>query len=739
MVPSMGMLTNGSTRSKPVLSKKQGFVLRLTATRLVLLVIFALLVSRLWYLQIVEGARFREAADVNRVRTVPTAPLRGRIFDRDGNILAENVPSFAVMANAQDLPESEPARTAMFDRLCTLLQCPGTLLVDPLTISSETWDRLWPWLSRQVDLPPNQMDEPLAALQQTFSLTLHLDEQTAGWLREQVSTTAGLTYTTSLEQALQENPVPPYLAVTLAENVPRDCALALEEHRLEFPGIFVQAVPLRRYPTGESTAHVVGYIGRISPEELVEQNPDPDSGQSPRYLENDHIGKMGAERAYEDILRGKLGLQEIEVDASGHPVGAPLAVQAAQPGYDVVMTLDSDLQAKVTEILQYYVNKANSQRPGYYRPVYAGSAIAMDPRNGQILAMVSLPAYDNNAFVQGMTTEELSALFADPHHPLVNRAISGEYPVGSTFKVVVGSAGLQAGVITPETLIYDRGAVVVPNRYDPSLPPQIFPCWKRGGHGRLNVVRALQVSCNVFFFTVAGGTPENKYEDGLGIERLAYYAHAFGYGVPTGLGFPGESEGLIPTPEWKEETLGEPWVQGDLYNMGIGQGNILATPLQAIGVMAAVANGGTRYRPQLLLRALDSQGQVVLEFTPQVEQVVPVDPAYLAVIREGLRKSVAEGPNYYARDHSSVAIAGKTGSAEFGPFLQPNSRQTHAWFVAFAPYEDPQLAVVVMIEGGGDAATRAVPPATDIIEYYFTRPQGPASEEGYGRNDSSQR
>ncbi len=721
-----------------MLSKKQGFILRLTAARLVLLAIFVLLISRLWYLQIVEGARFREAADVNRVRTLPIEPLRGRIFDRDGNVLAENVPSFNVLAMAEDLPQEETARAAVFDRLCALLQCRGTLQLDPASISPEAWDRLWPWLSNHLQIEPNPMGEPLAALQHTVSLTLQLDVQTAGWLRAQVSTTAGLTYTTSLEAVLRDHPVPAYMPVTLAENVPRDCALALEEHRLELPGVYVQAVPLRRYPSGKLTAHVVGYIGRISAEEMAQVNPPPGTGWQ-RYLESDRIGKIGAELAYEDILRGQLGLQEIEVDATGHPVGAPLSVQPAQPGHDVVLTLDSDLQAKITEILQRYINVANEKRPGYYRPVYAGSAIAMDPRNGQILAMVSLPAYDNNIFLQGRTGPELQALLEDPAHRLVNRAISGEYPVGSTFKVIVGSAGLQAGVITPKSLINDRGAVIVPNRYDPSLPPLRFPCWKSGGHGPIDVVQALQVSCNVFFFTVAGGTPEAKFEDGLGIDRLAYYAHAFGYGVPTGLGYPGEADGLIPTPQWKESTLGEPWVQGDLYNMGIGQGNILATPLQAINAMATVANGGTRYRPQLLLRVLDEQGQVVQEFTPYVEQVLPVDPDYLAVIREGLRRSVALGPNYYARDHSSVAIAGKTGSAEFGPFLRPNTRQTHAWFVAFAPYEDPQLALVVMIEGGGDAATRAVPPATDIIEYYFTRQQGPASEEGYGGDNPGQR
>jgi len=723
-----------------VLSRKQGFLLRLTATRVLLLLIFALLIYRLWQLQIVEGARFRQAADVNRQRTLPTAPLRGRIFDRDGHILADKVPSFSVLAMAEDLPEEEEDRTRMFDRLCTLLQCPGTLVIDPAALDHGARSTLAPWLANHMDLPANEVSGILAATEPPFSLTLRLEDREAGWLRGHMSGTVGLTYSNSLEQALwqQQDVTPSYLPIPLTDNIPRDCALVLAEQRQEFPGIFVQDTPLRTYPDGATSAHIVGYVGRISPDELATFNPTPDSGEPVRYLENDRIGKEGAERAFEDILRGQLGISEIQVDATGHPVGPPFEIRQAEAGYDIVLTLDTDLQRKTTEILQHYIYQAERQRPDYYRPVYSGVAIAMDPRNGQILAMVSLPTYDNNAFAGGISAEELQALLEDPRHPLLNRAIMGEYPPGSTFKLVVAGAALQEGTITPETRIHDPGALLVPNRYDPSLPPLRFPCWRSGGHGWLNVVRAVQHSCNVFFFIVAGGTPENKYEDALGIENLVRYAHAYGYGEPTGLGFPGEHTGLIPTPEWKEATLSEPWVQGDLYNMGIGQGNILATPLQVLNSAATVANGGTRYRPQLLLRVLDSEGSEVQSFTPQVERVFPVEDKYLALIREGMRRSVSEGYNAYARK-ASVAIAGKTGSAEFGPYLYKDNRQAHAWFVAFAPYEDPQLAVVVMVEGGGEGSRVAVPAVTDIVEYYFTRPGGPASEVGYGGTDSSQR
>jgi len=690
--------------------------------RLVLLAAFALLSSRLWYLQIVEGARFRQAAEGNRRRTLPTAPLRGRIYDREGRVLAENIPSFTVLAMAEDLPEQGAERTRMFDRLCSLLRCSGTLQVNPSVLDEGEQRVLYPWLAGRTELPRSEAEGTLAGLEDPFTLTLQLDVAEAGWLRGRVEASAGLTYSNVLEEALRQNAGPPYLPVPLMDNVPRDSALVLEEHRLDFPGIFVQAEALRRYPTGALTAQIVGYVGRISPEELSAFNPDPRGGEPVRYLDNDRIGKDGAERAYEQLLRGQLGIREIQVDAGGHPVGAPFWAREAEPGYDVVLTLDTDLQQKVTEVLQQYIELAEQQRPDSYSPVYGGVAIVMDVRTGQILAMVSLPTYDNNLFTRRMTAEEFRTLADDPHHPLMNRAIAGEYPPGSTFKLVVAGAGLQEKVITPESQIVDKGALLIPNRYDPSLPAQVFPCWLRSGHGRQNIVLAIQNSCNVFFFTVAGGTPEENYEDGLGTERMIQYAHAYGYGELSGLGLPGETAGLIPSPQWKGEALGEPWVQGDVYNMAIGQGNILATPLQLLNTAAAVANGGTLYRPQLLLHVLDSQGRIARDFAPEIIRQLPVDPEYLALIREGMRRVVTMGSADYARTHSHVTIAGKTGSAEYGPFLASGVRQAHAWFVAFAPYEDPQLAVVVMVEGGGQGSRVAMPATTDIIEYYFTRP-----------------
>lgn len=720
-------------------SPRQQRTVRLTIVQLILVVIFVGLGFRLWNLQIVEGARFRQAADVNRLRTLPTVPRRGIIYDRNGLILAENVPSYSVQAMVEDLPSGRAARTRLFDRLCALLECAGQLELDPARLKHSARPQLYPLLAGQLERSYIEVTQLFSSTEQIVTLTTHLDEQESIWLRGLISTTAGLTYSNELELALKRHIGPPYMPVVLIENIPREWALFLEEQRLDFPGIFVQTGSSRNYPSGPLSAHIVGFTGRINAQELELYNQDSGEGEAPRYLENDHIGKVGAEKAFEELLRGQLGMREIQVDATGHPVGPAHQIQEPQPGYDIVLTLDSDLQAKTTEILQKWVLEADRQRLSYYRPIYSGVAIAMDPRNGQILAMVSLPNYDNNLFAQGVSAEDFRALIEDPHHPLVNRAIAGEYPPGSTFKLMIAGASLQEQVITPETKIYDRGALLVPNRYDETLPPQVFPCWLPSGHGWQDVVLAIQNSCNVFFFTVTGGTPENKYEDGLGIERLVQYAHAYGYAEPTGLDFPGEQIGLIPTPGWKEATLGEPWVQGDLYNMGIGQGNILVTPLQNLNVTAAIANGGTLFKPQLLLRVLDQQGNIVQEFEPQAKQELPVSAENLALVREGMRRVVLHSGTDYARTQISVALAGKTGSAEYGPYLWKNNRQSHAWFVGFAPYEDPQLAVVVMIEGGGAASRLAMPAVADIVEYYFTRSQGPASEGGYGATDSTER
>jgi penicillin-binding protein 2 len=367
-----------------------------------------------------------------------------------------------------------------------------------------------------------------------------------------------------------------------------------------------------------------------------------------------------------------------------------------------------------------------------------GVAIAMNPQTGEILGMVSLPSYDSNAFTGGISSEALRELRENPDRPLVNHAISGMFPPGSTFKIVPASAGLEEEIITDATRLYCGGILWLPNRYypeDPSLA-QPFYCWihhdYHGHHGSLNLIPALGQSCDIYFYQVGGGY-RDRFE-GLGEERLGYYAELFGFGETSGIDLPAESPGLVPTVKWKRVNYSESWVTGDTYNMTIGQGFVLATPLQVLNAAATVANGGTLYRPQLVREIIDSDGNTVQAFAPDVIRQVPVSSQNLELVRQGMRNAVAgAGGTAHAIHVPGVPVAGKTGTAEF--FIDRNkdgvpdrdregNMPTHAWFIAFAPYDDPEIAVVVFVFGGGEGSATAVPVTNEILNYYFARDIG---------------
>jgi penicillin-binding protein 2 len=362
-----------------------------------------------------------------------------------------------------------------------------------------------------------------------------------------------------------------------------------------------------------------------------------------------------------------------------------------------------------------------------------GVAIAMNPKTGEILGMVSLPAYDNNEFTGGISPQAFRALQEDPSRPLVNHAISGQFPPGSAYKFIVASAGLEEEVITTQTRYHCGGILWLPNRFypeDPSLA-QPFYCWiyhdYHGQHGTLSVVSALGQSCDIFFYQVGGGYRDQI--EGLGEDRLGYYAELFGMGARTGIDLPGEAPGLVPTVKWKRINYSESWVTGDTYNVSIGQGFVLTTPLQVLNAAAAVANGGILYRPQLVREVLDGEGNVVQAFAPDVIRHLPVSQENLDIVRQGMHAAVAGvGATAWAIDVPGVAVAGKTGTAEF--FIDRNkdglpdrdregNLPTHAWFTAYAPFDEPEIAVVVFVFGGGEGSATAVPIANEILNYYF--------------------
>jgi penicillin-binding protein 2 len=487
----------------------------------------------------------------------------------------------------------------------------------------------------------------------------------------------------------------PYEPMVIKDELDRDTALILKELTPYLPGVDLQVEARRNYLTGELTANLLGYVGRISPEEYTAQE---DKG----YVFNDQLGKTGIELVYEDILRGKPGKELAEVDAGGHQQDV-LDSRASQPGQSVALTIDLELQRKTADILREFMGASDN-----------AAAVVMDVHTGEILAMVSLPTYDNNLFSKTLSQEELDALLSDPAKPLVNHAVAEMYPPGSTFKTITGLAALQEGVATPSTTIIDHGYITVPNQYDPSIV-YVFRDW--AALGPLDFYGGIAMSSDVYFYYMAGGKQDEGFQ-GLGEERLARYARAFGLGERTGVDLVGEeSVGLVPDAKWKEQTVGEMWYVGDTYNFGIGQGYLSVTPLQLLDAIAAIANDGELLRPRLVKEILDSHGNVVTTFAKEIRRRLPVNQEYLAVMREAMRQSVSKGVASTAQV-AGLSVAGKTGSAEFGPARADGSHDTHAWFVGFAPYENPEIAVVVFVERGS-GFTNAAPAAGRIFDYYF--------------------
>ncbi|KPK21322.1 MAG: hypothetical protein AMJ76_02875, partial [Dehalococcoidia bacterium SM23_28_1] len=431
----------------------------------------------------------------------------------------------------------------------------------------------------------------------------------------------------------------PYEALVIKDELDRDTALILKELTSYLPGVDLQVEARRNYLSGDLTAHILGYVGRISAEEYAASK---DEG----YIFNDQLGKTGIELVYEDMLRGKPGKKLVEVDASGHQQDV-LDSQASQPGQNVVLTMDLELQRRTADILHEFMGASDN-----------AAAVVMDVHTGEVLAMVSLPTYDNNLFSETLGQEELDALLSEPGKPLVNHAIAEMYPPGSSFKPITGLAALQEGVATPSTTIVSHGYITVTNEYDPSVV-YVFHDW--AALGSLDFYGGISWSSDVYFYYLAGGKQDEGFQ-GLGEERLARYARAFGLGEPTGVSLPGESAGLVPDAKWKKRTVGEMWYVGDTYYFGIGQGYLAVTPLQLLDAIVAIANGGELLRPRLVKEVLDSHGNVVATFTKEVRRRLPVSEDYLAVVREAMRQSVSTGVAGSAKV-PGLAVAGKTGTA----------------------------------------------------------------------------
>ncbi len=685
-------------------------VVRTFLYRVTIIVILVALGAQLWRLQIGRGQDLRAQADSNRFREVIEPAARGVIYDSTGQILARNRPTFAVMVVPADLPEDEDQLDAALDQLLTLLLTPVTPVIEPTATFTPT----------VTATPTRRPAGRTAAASTAVTATVTPTAPAAPRLPltfERLQTLPRTTTIPLIREAVQQARLgSAFRPIVVVNQVPQELAFLVKEDGHSMPGVQVEISAVREYLTGALTADLIGYLGPIPAEQA-------DTYAAEGYGPQDWVGYGGIENSYEQVLRGQVGYRQIQVDVAGREINTVGQPRPPVPGYNLHLTIDARLQQMMETALRKGL--AASRSP-------SGVAIAMNPQNGAVLGMVSLPTYDNNLFADGITEKEYATLSEDPTRPLLNHAISGIYPPGSTFKMVAASGGLQEGVITPRTHLQDNGILWLPNKYYPGdiTKAQPFYCWIQAygrGHGSLNVTEALAESCDVFFYQVGGGLREFQ---GLDVDRLAEYARLYGYGEPSGINLPGEHGGLIPSDQWKRLTYGEGWFTGDTYNMAIGQGFVLATPLQVVNATAAIANGGTLYRPQLVQTITDSDGKVVEQLEPDVIRQIPVSPANLAVVREGMFGAVnwSQGTAPGARV-AGIAVAGKTGTAEFwDPAIGYDAKgrlPTHAWFTAFAPYDNPEIAVVVFIYNGGEGSAVAVPVASEILHDYFGVPMPP--------------
>jgi penicillin-binding protein 2 len=644
-----------------------------------ILLIFGAFGQRLWYLQFVRGEYYQALADKQRLRPEVVAAPRGIIYSRDGTPLVRNVPSFKVVVIPAYLPDYH-------------VTVGEKGVIKEVTFSPEA-EAVLIRLAVLLDMPYTTNGEG--------------DEELG--VREMV--------TQGIKRGYLYRP-----PVEIKKGVDRDTALLIASERLMLPGVDIELDSRREYPIGALVSQIVGYASPIPgdlEEEYTAQGYDPDT---------DRIGVAGVEATYEEWLRGQKGKRLIEEDVQGR-VRQIVATEAEPvPGANVYLTLDLDLQQFTQEALLRGMSQAGSPR---------GVAIVMRPRTGEVLAMVSLPTYDNNLFARGISAADWQRLNEDVHRPLMNHAIADQVPPGSTFKIVVATGALQEGVLDADTRLTCPGTIVLPYKYaerDPTGRDQTFYCWiwRQGSHGSLNVVGGLANSCDIFFYKTGGGFPDDKFE-GLGPGDLesdevkpgiANYAVLFGMGERTGIELTGEAEGVVPYPTWKRRTYGENWSTGDTYNYAIGQGYLAVTPLQMLDAVNVVANGGILYRPQVVHHVTDYQGNVIESFEPEVIRTLSVTPTNWSLVQQGMEGAVAYGTATKAQIEG-IRIAGKTGTAQFcddikcgtGGFDMPE----HAWFAAFAPVENPEISIVIFLYNGGEGSQTATPVAREILEYYFAQ------------------
>jgi len=570
---------------------------RLNWLLIFVVVCFSILVISLWYLQMIKGEEFKERAVENCIRSLVEDAPRGRIYDRQEELLVTNRPAVVVSII--------PAE------------------VDDLEKLSER-------LSRIISISPEEISQ--------------------------------------IVKNYRENPFKP---VKILDDCKTNKIIEIEERKDELKGVVLEVKPRRNYLYHDFAAHSLGYVGEIDKEELQRFG-------NPKFQGGDIIGKAGLEKYYDDILRGEKGGKEVEVDVLGQEI-ATLLYQKPVPGKDLVLTIDKDLQL-------YGENLFFGKK---------GSIIVSDPNSGEILALVNRPSFNPNIFANGISSSNWQRLSSDADYPLTNRSVQGVYPPGSIFKVVTAIAALEEGVTDRKRKIYCSGSL--------ELAGQVFTCWKETGHGSLSIVDAIAHSCNIYFYTLGKD---------LGIERFNKYMQKLGLGEKTGIDLPAEAMGIIPSAQWKEREVKEIWFPGDTINLSIGQGYLLLTPLRVHNLITTIATEGEIYNLHLVKKIISVDGKTVKEIKPEIYEKVDFSPDTFQIIKEGLRQTILKGTGWRA-NIKELAVAGKTGTA------QNPQGETHAWFIGFAPYENPEICITVFIENGGEGGEAAAPIARAMLEKYF--------------------
>lgn len=676
---------------------------RLTVTLIVMAGLLLVYVGRLFYLQVLRGEFYSTQADDNRFDQISIPAPRGVVYDTNGSLLVRNIPAFNVNVVPALLPDSEAEIEVIFQEL-----------------------------SRLTGVPVSQ-EGPTAA-----------------------PCIAGRGIRQLVTEGLTNRPFDPW---PIACDVDENTARIILQRQIDMPGVSVEAIPVREYPTGILTAEVIGYLGPVPREDRSFWE------ELGLVADRDKIGYGGIEFEYQDTLMGQNGLKLVERDVAGSVLREVGEGNPVIPGNNLRLTIDTRLQSIATTALENRMEFLN-RFAGDVRTTI-GSVIAMNPQTGEILAMVSIPSFENNRMARFIPAYYLEQLTEDESKPLLNHAVAVTYPPGSSFKMVTATGALNEGVIDPNRTLFDAGLISIENQYFPNDPAEArdFVCWLPEGHRNVDFVHGIAWSCNVYFYKIGGGFENEVPDGGLGIDRLGNYARALGYGHVLGIDLPAEAEGLIPSREWKRLTLGESWSTGDDYNSVVGQGFVGASPLQVLNSIATLANGGRVMWPHVVKEVLDGEGNVVHRYEPCVlwdlgdgrlmaqaseiaagcesmdpsarERIIEgrlespdllIGPNVFQLVREGMRL-VVEDEDGTANDHAvldGISSGGKTGTGEFCDATafqrgacEPGNWPTHSWYTAFAPFDNPEIVVVAFVYNGGEGAVTSGPIVKQVIEAYF--------------------